>query len=327
MTLTPKKIIFRADGNNKIGLGHIMRCVALIQIVQQDFECEFWTRSMDYFPIEEFNNRLIFHMLDADDTLEEEARSMVAQIDKNSIVVLDGYQFGTIYQKILKSSGVQLVCIDDIMAYHFVADAVINHAGGIQKENYSAEEYTKFYLGPGYALVKPLFYHYAGIHRDVKNKKILIALGGADPQNGTDEVIQKAFFFSFKEIHVMMGSANLNVDHLRNKYKNNGAVIFHQNLSSLEVCNLMINCPHAALAPSTVCYEYMTIGGCVYLFQIAENQEFIKLFFLQEKLAFSLDDLGELNSQEMELMIEKQRLLFDGKSPERLLKIFTDLVN
>ena len=36
-----KTIVFRADGNSQIGLGHIMRCLALCEILSQDFFLKF----------------------------------------------------------------------------------------------------------------------------------------------------------------------------------------------------------------------------------------------------------------------------------------------
>jgi spore coat polysaccharide biosynthesis predicted glycosyltransferase SpsG len=42
-------------------------------------------------------------------------------------------------------------------AHHFVADAVINHAGGIEASRYSVEPYTQLCLGPAYALLRKPF--------------------------------------------------------------------------------------------------------------------------------------------------------------------------
>jgi len=39
-----KKILFRADGNYKIGLGHLFRSFALIEMFKDEYECVFLTR-------------------------------------------------------------------------------------------------------------------------------------------------------------------------------------------------------------------------------------------------------------------------------------------
>ncbi len=86
-----------------------------------------------------------------------EAATWAAQLDGSEIIVLDGYAFNTAYQQHLKAKGNKLVCIDDIHAYHFLADAVINHAGGVAMQDYSLAPLTRAYLGTAYALLRPAF--------------------------------------------------------------------------------------------------------------------------------------------------------------------------
>ena len=42
-----RKIIFRADGNSEIGLGHIMRCLALAEMLEGDFDMSFAIQNPD----------------------------------------------------------------------------------------------------------------------------------------------------------------------------------------------------------------------------------------------------------------------------------------
>ncbi len=156
--------------------------------------------------------------------------------------MLDGYQFTTPYQQELKNHGVKIVCIDDSISYHFVADAVINHAGGLKPEDYSCEQHTKLFLGPQYALIKPLFYQKKKIESTINYRKLLVALGGADPRNETDKVLETVSTMDFDELHVLLGGPNKNAELLKEKYRNNTTVSFHQNLLAVEVSKLMSNC-------------------------------------------------------------------------------------
>ena len=36
-----RRIIFRADGNSDIGLGHVIRSLALVEMLKDNFECVF----------------------------------------------------------------------------------------------------------------------------------------------------------------------------------------------------------------------------------------------------------------------------------------------
>jgi UDP-2,4-diacetamido-2,4,6-trideoxy-beta-L-altropyranose hydrolase len=317
------KVIFRADGNSTTGLGHIMRSVALMQMLESDFKCEFWTRNPDYLAISDFAETPVVRSLDKDVDYQQEAELLAGLISSNEIIILDGYQFDTNYQKKIKKSGAKLLCIDDIMAYHFVADAIINHAGGISDSSYQIEDYTKLYLGPQYALVKKVFCENVGRSLAYKKNRLLIVLGAADPENKTEQVLELVPD-EYDEIHVVIGAANKNTGALKKKFSHKDRIIFHVDLTGNQMCKLMMDCSTAILTPSTVCYEYMTIGGGVWLYQIADNQQHIKEYFLKEKLAFDFNDFPNRN-YDINEMIHNQRKIFDGKSGERVKKIINSL--
>ena len=39
--MNKRKLIFRVDGNKKIGLGHLYRCLGLAEVISKDFNCSF----------------------------------------------------------------------------------------------------------------------------------------------------------------------------------------------------------------------------------------------------------------------------------------------
>ena len=135
-----RKIIFRVDGGANIGMGHISRCCALADMLKDSFKIHFYTRANTEAIIENIKNYSdnVFTLSDAI-SYTEESSQWISVLDGNETVVLDGYNFDTNYQQQVKAKGSKLVCIDDIHAYPFVADAVINHAPGIKKERYSAD--------------------------------------------------------------------------------------------------------------------------------------------------------------------------------------------
>ncbi|MBA3285646.1 MAG: hypothetical protein H0U27_11390, partial [Nitrosopumilus sp.] len=305
---------------------HIMRSAAIIQILQPHFECEFWTKNPEYVPLIDFTHASLIVEFKHDDVVNEAHIISNCLASDDVILLLDGYKFNTEYQSIIKKAGINMVCIDDIMQYHFLADVIINHAGGINRQSYSCEPYTNIFLGPEYALVKPLFYSKARPERNLSEEKIFISLGAADPKNDTDKVLQKLIRLSrFEKIHIIIGAANQNFKELQLKYADHTSCIFHNNLSGPSIYRLMHSCSYAVLTPSTICYEYMSIGGIVYLYQIAENQRNIKEYFIQEKMAFYFEEINNISLREKQYSLEQQVHIFDHKSPERILKIFFDL--
>lgn len=319
------KVIFRADGNSQIGLGHMMRSAAVMQILQSEFDCEFWTRNPEYFPVSDFKQPPVVKHLGFDDDLSE-VQFLVQQANASAVFVLDGYHFSTSYQEVIKKNGFKLACIDDIIAYHFLADAVINHAGGIVPDSYSCEPYTKLYLGPQYSLIRPVFYKGVRPSRDFSDAQILVSLGGADPDNITNLVLKKLVEHrQYNTIHVVSGAANKNAKELREKYSENETVHFYEKLSGESMHQLMLLCPYAILPPSTICYEYMSVGGVVFLYQIADNQDHVKEFFLKENLAI---DFLQINSAyDANEILRRQESVFDGKAPKRLRTVFRELAS
>jgi spore coat polysaccharide biosynthesis predicted glycosyltransferase SpsG len=51
--MVKRKVIFRADGNESIGMGHFTRTLALVEILKEDFLCLFATQEPSIYQINE----------------------------------------------------------------------------------------------------------------------------------------------------------------------------------------------------------------------------------------------------------------------------------
>lgn len=323
------KIYFRADGNAQMGLGHVFRSLALTEMLNENFDCRFIIRN----PLPTLKTEIlavcnsIIELPETDD-FTPETTYLLSIINQNDIIVLDGYHFVTDYQKAFKNQGIKVVCIDDIHAYHFVVDVVINHAGGITKSDYSAEHETQFYLGLQYALLRKPFREIAK-NKVEKPNNLFICLGGADPKNDTLEILKKVektgetntcflivggAYLHQKSLEKFLEKTTLNVELL-------------SNLSADDMVFYMNQCARAITPPSTISYEYLSTGGLLYLKVIADNQININRYFLQDNLALSFDDDFENHHQNaIEKFLKNQPNLFDGNQQKRFLNIFCDLV-
>ncbi|MBO9153290.1 UDP-2,4-diacetamido-2,4,6-trideoxy-beta-L-altropyranose hydrolase [Chitinophaga sp. GCM10012297] len=319
------KILFRCDGGPQIGLGHVIRNCALAQMLRGEFDCRFYIRNPSK-ALWKYVEDAGFPVMELPETdFETEAKDWAEQLDGNEILVLDGYSFNTRYQQLLKTKGNKLVCIDDIHAYHFVADVVINHAGGLTVQDYSLEPLTRAYLGTAYALLRPSFLQPNG--NTAREDAILVSMGGADPKNDTMAVLELLRRKGIaKKCFVVTGSAYLHRDALETyirKHRLDAEVL--QNLDEAAMAALMRKCRYAVCPPSTVSYEYLSLRGELYLRQIADNQKDIYRFFTGEKLAFPLEDIFVEDAETLTQSALQQERFFDGKSPRRLLKLFRQL--
>lgn len=331
----PSTVILRADGNSKIGLGHISRCLALAEMLSAEFDCIFITREIPESIENQINSickglyKIPVHVNVGTSEAEWISKHLS---EKGEIFILDGYHFNTDYQRVIRAQGYHLICIDDLADKHYVADVVINHTGGWSAKDFSAESHTQFWLGAKYALLKQPFLE-AAKKRDFsisRNQNILLCLGGADPKNDTLHILKKLKSLGTKEkIKVIVGAAYLHRDELE-KYTSLHLpnVELFSNIPPNKMVAVMRECPVAILPPSTIAYEYLHVGGILFLHQIADNQKYIKKYLLQHKLAFELNKLGELTEKDFQIATYNQRKIFDGRSGERILtQIFLSVEN
>lgn len=176
------KVIFRTDGGKKIGLGHLMRCYALAEILQNDFSIIFVLKETPEVNASSMKGFETLKIVSEEDWYHI--------IEPGDIAVLDGYQFNFDQQVQIRKLGAKLVCIDDLHDKPFDADLIINHAPGIKKSDYEAKEYTDFALGIGYALLRPEFLSAAKEKRKNRNKITngIVCFGGADLKSFTVKV-------------------------------------------------------------------------------------------------------------------------------------------
>ncbi|MEX6688453.1 UDP-2,4-diacetamido-2,4,6-trideoxy-beta-L-altropyranose hydrolase [Danxiaibacter flavus] len=320
-----KKVYFRVDGNTEIGLGHIVRSCALANMLRERFECHFFVR--DYLEITKNNvveAGAILHIMDSGITLVEEREAFANSIDSNVIVVLDGYSFNTDYQITIKQRGNKLVCIDDIYSFHFVSDVVINHAGGIDREAYSIEPYTRLYLGLKYAMLRSPFLKSAYGHTMPNERDAFICFGGADPKNDLLIALSRLpEWMTSMTINIVIGGAYRYEEELIGFLANkNWRYKLHKNLNASSMSHLMTKCSIAICSPSSVALEYLAVSdGKLFLIVIADNQRDFYNYLLSEKLGFPFDNLRE----QVHVDLEFRRSLFDGKQKSRYLEIFNSL--
>lgn len=324
------RLILRADGNYSIGLGHIYRLLALVSLLKDKFECVF------FIQVPNDNLKQIItsggaQVVSLEYKTKEEKEfmmEMIPFINKEDIVILDGYYFDTGYQKNIKETGCRLICIDDIHAFKFVADVVINHAGGLSPEDYQKAPYTKLLLGPAYAILRKEFYeHQRKAKLDLGNQVLFINMGGSDEPNNTLKVLQelKKLTFKFERIIVVIGAAYLHGASLFSYAESLPTIEIHQNINTNQMITLMEASNTAVCSASTISYEYCSLGGLLFLLQTADNQFSIYQYLINQDLALSFNQMANVFNQNQSLEYRKkvmtmQRNIFDGKAGERLVK-------
>lgn len=339
------QLLFRADGNPQIGLGHIMRCLALADMLNGDYAMRFALvePATNVCSIIEQAGLSIISLPEAD-----QQNAFLAAIEPDDVVVLDGYAFDEAFQQSVRTRAKKLVFIDDLITGHQVADVLINHAGGVTAAEYDAAPDTQFCLGPHYALLRPAFLNPAGFGSGPADGPIFVSLGGADPQNISLTVLEAIWQVDATlPVQLVLGPFHPNrtaIDAFQSQLPN---LKILQNLTAQQMVEELTACRLAITACSTIAYEVCAVNRPLITVVTADNQARLAQFLSEEKLALSvnfptlltrltpviaLDQMLKLSIQAFEFSPEivndslvNQRRFFDGRSPERFRELFQTL--
>jgi UDP-2,4-diacetamido-2,4,6-trideoxy-beta-L-altropyranose hydrolase len=202
-------ILVRTDASAAIGLGHAMRCLALVQVagrgrfLMADPPPAFVARAGGVA-------RLAAPPGGAADA-EETARA--AGDAGADWVVVDGYHFDGGYQQALVDAGLRVLALDDhAHAGRYAAQLVLNQNLGANAEAYAARApHTRLLLGPRYALLREEFRELDVPERRLNGRarRVLVTLGGSDPDNLSACVLAGlALVEGPLEIQLLVGGAN-----------------------------------------------------------------------------------------------------------------------
>lgn len=318
------KLIIRSDGGGAIGLGHLNRCLALAEILSEDFKSCFVCKVL---PAETENEiRKEGHNL----VKISDESEFLKSLSSKDIVLLDGYTFTSDLQKEIKSVGCTLVCIDDIQDRHYFADLIINYSPNINNDKFSKEPYTKICTGTDYILLRQPFINNPPLS-DSNRRGILLCVGGSDPLDLSFRFCNVMSKLNI-ESNVILGNS-YNGALLNNPFKN---VTVLKNLNAEQMAEQMKKAETGIFSSSTTAFESIAMRLPFLTFYYIDNQKLFFNYLIDSKLAVdvSIDELrpdylknkiDHIQSRKKEI-IEKYSGFIDFKSPQRIRNTFKNLL-
>ena len=336
-------VLFRADANAQIGLGHLMRCLALAEMLGDAFGRRFAIVQ----PAPEIRQRIEARGLTVVPLASDDVAELLRISEPGEIVVLDGYDFDETYQRAVREAAHKVMFIDDWVAGHQVADVVVNHAGGIRETDYDAEAYTEFCLGPPYALLQPEFLLPAGFGLPPTDGPVFVNLGGADPKNQSLAVLRAVRQANATlPVRIVLGPFHPDRAAIED-FQNQLPLTILQDLDAGQMANEIALCQLAITSCSTVAYEVCAVNRPLIGILTADNQARLAQFLSDEKLALSVNFPELLSRMTPSVGLEtalkwaiqsfqftpenaaetlaNQQRYFDGRSPERFRALFDRL--
>jgi len=310
-------LIIRADANTQIGIGHLMRCLALAQAWKEmGGEVDFVTTCCHGQLLRRLRKeRFSLHPLTRSypDAQDWHVTQHLLSNSPTAWLVLDGYHFDSTYQRMVKEAGYSLMVIDDMAVLsHYHADIVLNQNPHARKESYgNREPFTHLMLGAQYVLLRREFLKWQGWKREISETahRILVSLGGGDPDNVTLRVIYALERIRVRDIEVtvVLGSTNPHLENIQTKVSRLPFVL--RLLHSVDdMAQWMAWADVAISAGGTTCWELAFMGVPSVALVLAENQV---------KVAESLDKAG----------VAVNLGWFDQIPECEITEIFTSLIN
>lgn len=333
-------IFVRADANEHIGTGHVMRCKSIAEaLAERGAEVIFVTADhrgdslLGGFPSlcldSDFRN-----MNQELPKLEE-----LIRINKPSLILIDSYSVTEKYFIELHRL-VHTAYMDDLNAGFWNVDCLINYNIVATLYDYSRYEGTgtQLILEPLYAPLRNEFRAFQPhVIRD-KVSDILISAGGADPAMMTEKIIRTVCpAFCDTRFHFVIGSLNPRIESIKKLSGRN--IILHINERNMS--NFMRECDIAVSAAGSTLYELCACGTPTVTYVLADNQigaaeEFGRLGIMinagdcrknDDISTVIAEALRGMNKAVRAEMSAKMQSLVDGKGAGRIADVIISIAD
>ena len=325
-----KRLIFRAEANITIGRGHLSRCLAIADMLENDFEILFVFCVENKSYIDSLNIPYRFETILSD-------TSFFDLVNQEDIVWLDGYIFDENFKKNLRSRIFKLIETNDLPYKVENVDLLFNHTPGLNEDQFDiVDSEVKLYLGLNYVLLRSAFLEKAKNYQESKTGSgIFVCFGGADTfdlglrfvkgllaRNFQDPI----YWISNKSKEVLLElSANVDVIWGLNQYE----MIKHMSKSKILL-----------IPASVLSFEAIALRKPFYSGYFVQNQELNAKGLLKNMLAEGCKNLNThkdfeeicddllnfyFNELKQHEIVSNQKKFIDGNSSLRLREIIKSL--
>ncbi|MGO2235585.1 UDP-2,4-diacetamido-2,4,6-trideoxy-beta-L-altropyranose hydrolase [Marinomonas sp.] len=259
------KLLVRADASVEIGMGHRVRCQALIHaFTQYGWQCQFVVdRRYQAFASPE--DCFIGGQSEKECTEKECKTEFLSLAEQADLVILDHYGYSAEDITVLHQHQPNLLVLDDMNDRgDFPAKWLLNPL----QQGYSKQ--IEFPLtGSRYALLRPAFQKLE--LNQILPQQLLITLGGTDPLTLTLPILNAllASGFPTKDIQVLLGANAKNADKVIS-FCHHNSIAFEQGLA--DVTYLMKQAKMAISAAGGTLFELACMGVPTVFAQVADNQ-------------------------------------------------------
>lgn len=305
-------IVIRADGNAKIGAGHLMRCLTVAEAMGKVAGNR---ENICFLCADEQSADLVREHGFRAEVLDTDYREMETELpvwkhylssdpDMKYTILVDSYYVTDHYLEELRPFG-KVYLLDDMQAHTYPVDVVINYNAfadaDVYQNLYRGAE-TQILAGSKYAPIREQFLGKTyRVAKQVKN--VLISTGGGDLENITGAILQKLYQTDM-EFHIVTGRFNPHLEELKAWEREKDNVHIYHDVKNM--ADLMQDCDVAITAGGTTVYELAAIGVPFICFSYAENQEALTEYVGEHQIA----GFAGAYHKDSQMTLERMRDLF-----------------
>ncbi len=219
-----KKFFIRVESDEKIGTGHLMRCLTIANSLRKKGnQVYFISKNMseesrkilesNKFSVEklDYKRKKFDYKIDAKYTIEIIKKEM-----KNStFLIIDNYDIDKKWEILVKKFVKKIIVIDDLANRKHSCELLIdqNFNSNIKEKQYKklVPKNCTLLTGTKFAILRPEFFILRKLTKTrTKLKNILISYGGTDPSNETIKVLKALKNIDLQNVNTYIVSGNLN---------------------------------------------------------------------------------------------------------------------
>ncbi|VFM98156.1 MAG: UDP-2,4-diacetamido-2,4,6-trideoxy-beta-L-altropyranose hydrolase [Candidatus Kentron sp. G] len=321
------KVVFRVDASNRIGTGHMVRCLTLAEALRdRGKKPRFICRAHPGHLIERLQRQAmpVTVLPPAPDTEPDhsadyaawlgvtqahDAQQTIAALggERPDWLIADHYGLDAAWEQRLRPHVDRLMVIDDLANRLHDCDLLLDQnvidepaSDGTRYRNLTPTG-CRLLLGPRHALLRPEYADWRRtlMPRDGQVRRVLVFMGGSDPGNVTGLALEilSAPEFRHLEVDVVVGSNNPHRPTIENQATRRARTTLHGPRPHL--ADLMARADLAIGAGGTATWERLCLGLPSLVISIAENQELACLALARAGLIRYLGDAVTVDEERM----------------------------
>lgn len=347
------KFFIRADASEQLGIGHVMRCLALSEeLIKQNHEVIFICKETNPHIarlIKEKGCVLLLMDNDIFVDVEHESEHVIQlivgryNVQQEDWLIIDHYSLDINFERNLRKVFTNIMVVDDLADRFHDCDFLLDSSSNVSKRDlYSCliSPSAIQLLGPEYTLLRGEFIETreALSPQDKRGiNKIFVCFGGTDPTNETIKTIKalQPIMNENMQVNVVLGKPNSRIEQWMIRNTSEHMQLYIQPSS---IAAIMSSCDLAICAGGGMTWERYCLGLPGLVIAVAENQ----LELAQQGQLLGIDRyIGQSESvQEQDItQIVMQTInysewlkeartkamdLIDGKGASRVVKLLTE---